>query len=95
MANLKTFAANETGRDFVIGDLHGSFSLLEKMLEHVSFDTETDRLFSVGDLVDRGPESLECLELLQMPWFHSVYSNHENMMETFLHSTRFGICSQI
>src|SRR5690606_507611 len=41
---------------------------------------ERDRIISVGDFVDRGPESLQCLRLLRQPWFHAVQGNHENMM---------------
>lgn len=77
---IKTYAANTEGRDFVIGDLHGTYSVLTNLLSHLDFDTTKDRLFSVGDLVDRGPDSLRCLELLYEPWFHSVISNHEQMM---------------
>lgn len=77
---VQTFEPNEVGRDFVIGDLHGSLSCFEKMLEGIQFDKTKDRMFSVGDLVDRGPESLQCLELIREPWFHCVLSNHEQMM---------------
>jgi hypothetical protein len=77
---LKTFEPNLLGRDFVIGDLHGSLSALMNLLVNLGFNPEIDRMFSVGDLVDRGPESLMCLELLREHWFHSVLSNHEQMM---------------
>jgi len=49
-------------------------------LAGVQFDDEKDRVFSVGDLIDRGPNSAECLELLTEPWFHAVKGNHEDMM---------------
>jgi serine/threonine protein phosphatase 1 len=77
---LKTFEPNLLGRDFVIGDLHGSFSALMNLLVNLEFNPAVDRIISVGDLVDRGPDSLKCLELLHEPWFHSVLSNHEQMM---------------
>lgn len=77
---VKTLPANETGRDIVVGDLHGSLDLLQRLLDHLHFDTTRDRLISVGDLVDRGPDSLGCLELLYEPWFHAVMGNHEKMM---------------
>lgn len=80
MSLLKRLPPNQLGRDFVIGDLHGAISCLDRLLEGLQFDTERDRLISVGDLVDRGPESLQCLELLNEPWFHCVLSNHEQMM---------------
>jgi serine/threonine protein phosphatase 1 len=74
---------NTHGKDYVVGDLHGCFDLLEQLLEKVHFNTSSDRLFSVGDLIDRGPNSLRCLELLAEPWFYAVQGNHENMMVNF------------
>ena len=38
-------------------------------LLNVDFDFEVDRVFSVGDLIDRGPDSLKCLELVLNKWF--------------------------
>lgn len=72
--------AQGTGRDFVVGDCHGEMVLLQKALDAVSFDYRKDRLFSVGDLGDRGPFSDASLELMQEPWFHAVRGNHEQMM---------------
>ena len=77
---LKTFQPNALGRDFVIGDLHGSMAVLENLLYNLKFDKSIDRMFSVGDLVDRGAESLRALGLIREPWFHVVLSNHEQMM---------------
>jgi serine/threonine protein phosphatase 1 len=77
---IKTLEPNLVGRDFVIGDLHGSFSILENLTKNVKFNYETDRMISVGDIVDRGPDSPKCLALLREPWFHSVLGNHEQMM---------------
>ena len=34
----------------------------------------------MGDLIDRGPDSLQCLKLLDAPWFFAVRGNHEQMM---------------
>lgn len=76
----KTIGPNEKGRDFVIGDLHGAFPCFENLLKNIQFDPAVDRMFSVGDLVDRGPDSMSCLRLLNGPWFHAVLSNHEEMM---------------
>lgn len=77
---VKTFEPNTQGHDFVVGDLHGSLDRLEAIMKHVNFDKTKDRMFSVGDLVDRGPRSIECLRLLREDWFHAVLSNHEQMM---------------
>lgn len=80
MELIKYFEPNNVGRDFVVGDIHGCFSLLSDKLANLGFNTETDRLFSVGDLVDRGPESKQCLHYLDQPWFHAVAGNHEQMI---------------
>lgn len=77
---IKHFTRNTTGRDMVVGDIHGHFSKLQLALDAVDFDpARGDRLFSVGDLVDRGPESAAVLEWLEKPWFHAVQGNHEDM----------------
>lgn len=65
---------------WVVGDLHGCYTLLMNELHRVDFDPTQDLLISVGDLIDRGTENVECLELLQMPWFRSVMGNHERLM---------------
>lgn len=67
------------GRTFVVGDIHGEFDLLIDELEKVDFNTDEDTLFSVGDLVDRGPKSIEALYYLRQPWFKAVRGNHEQM----------------
>lgn len=84
-APILKLPANTQGKDYIVGDLHGCYALLEKLLEEVRFDPAQDRLFSVGDLVDRGPDSLRCLQLLDEPWFYAVMGNHEEMLlECFL-----------
>lgn len=72
--------ANTLGRDFVVGDIHGYFSTLQEKLIEIGFDESKDRLFSVGDLIDRGPDSLLVLEWLDKPWFFAVRGNHEQLL---------------
>ncbi|ACC73510.1 metallophosphoesterase [Paraburkholderia phymatum] len=72
--------ANRTGRDFVVGDLHGCLDALRFLLREIEFAPSQDRLFSVGDLVDRGSQSEEALALLDKPWFHAVLGNHEDTL---------------
>lgn len=76
---IQHYPLNERGRDFVVGDIHGCFQKLRDGLAAISFDPYNDRLFSVGDLVDRGPESKQSIEWLIKPWFHAVRGNHEQM----------------
>jgi serine/threonine protein phosphatase 1 len=80
MNQIKRFTKNTAGRDFCVGDIHGHFTKLQKALDGIGFDPLQDRLFSVGDLVDRGPDSLDVdTWLLRKPWFHAVRGNHEQM----------------
>lgn len=79
MGFLSRFERNTTGRDFVVGDIHGCFALLESALRQANFSPAKDRLFSVGDLVDRGPDSASVVEWLALPWFHAVRGNHDQM----------------
>jgi serine/threonine protein phosphatase 1 len=74
------FDANTVGRDYIVGDLHGCYDELMEMLSFLEFDKTKDRMFSVGDMIDRGPKSYECLKLLDEPWFYAVMGNHEDFM---------------
>jgi serine/threonine protein phosphatase 1 len=73
-------AANTAGRDFVVGDLHGCVDALRYLLREIIFDPACDRLFSVGDLIDRGSQCEEALALLDKPWFFPVLGNHEEAL---------------
>ncbi len=75
---------NLRGRDLVVGDLHGHLARFEQALERVGFDPAIDRVLSVGDLIDRGPESLATLALIEQPWFFAVLGNHELMLLNLL-----------
>ena len=74
----KTLPQNALGRDLAVGDIHGHFALLQQALDTLDFDPARDRLFSVGDLADRGPECSEVIHWLARPWFHPVCGNHDD-----------------
>lgn len=77
---FKYYAPNPLGRDFVCGDIHGCYTLLEEKLASIEFDKDKDRLFSTGDLADRGPESEKALDYIRKDWFIPVMGNHEDMV---------------
>lgn len=76
---LKEVQENTEGRDFVVGDMHGCYNELQKLMNYIKFDPAKDRMFSTGDLIDRGPQSLACLGLLEKPWFYPGLGNHEDI----------------
>ena len=62
---------------WIVGDLQGCARELEALLRRVDFDAERDELWCVGDLVNRGPDSLAALRLWRSVGGKGVLGNHE------------------
>lgn len=64
---------------YAVGDIQGCYDCLRRLLDQVRFDPGVDRLWSVGDLVNRGPKSLETLRFLKSlgSALTAVLGNHD------------------
>ncbi len=75
----KIYEENRVGKDYIVSDLHGCYHDFYVLLQEIGFDKTVDRMFSVGDLVDRGPNNHKCLMLMYESWFIPVKGNHEDL----------------
>ena len=71
-------------RTLFVGDVHGCLTELEGLLNLAGFLPKRDRLFFVGDLINRGPDSLGVLKLVHHLGASSVLGNHEQNFLSFL-----------
>lgn len=60
----------------IIGDVHGQLALLKVLLNNV----HEEEVYFVGDLIDRGPESIATLKLIMESSYKAVMGNHEKLM---------------
>ncbi len=64
---------------YAIGDVQGCFRTLHRLLERIRYDPGKDRLWFVGDIVNRGPQSLEVLRWVRAQGERAtaVIGNHD------------------
>jgi len=76
-----------SGRMVVIGDVHGHYDTLMRLLDLLAIGIG-DRVDFLGDLIDRGPRSRDIVELVRTtPNFHTIRGNHEELaIAAFAHS---------
>jgi len=64
-------------RQIIIGDIHGCMEELNLLLRKVQYNNANDELFFVGDLINKGPDSLKVLEFAKHHNVRLVLGNHE------------------
>lgn len=66
---------------YVIGDIHGCYDNFVQMLDLIEFEPGFDKLFLVGDYIDRGPQSYQMLQWIEENHTYDCYNlvrgNHE------------------
>ena len=64
---------------YAVGDIQGCFNTLNKLLAEINFDGKKDHIIFLGDIINRGPKSLEVLRLIQQnqDCMSMVLGNHD------------------
>ncbi|MDC3106182.1 symmetrical bis(5'-nucleosyl)-tetraphosphatase [Gammaproteobacteria bacterium] len=77
-------------RTFVIGDVHGCLNDLLAILEEINFTVGVDKLISVGDIINRGPNSLETIRFFKQlgSSFDMVLGNHDLHFLAIVHGAK-------
>lgn len=79
MLKIEEIRAQDDGRIIIIGDVHGCIGQLRQLLAKVSPGAK-DRVLFVGDLVNKGPDSVAVLELAKALNARSLVGNHERRL---------------
>ena len=63
--------------EYVVSDIHGEYELLSKLLDNIKFGSG-DKLYVLGDFIDKGKSSIKVTELLfSMKNVECIMGNHE------------------
>lgn len=76
-----------TDRRIFIGDVHGHYEGLMMLLEAIA-PGKSDRLFFVGDLIDRGPGSSQVVKFVKQNSHSCVRGNHEQLILDAFHNNQ-------
>ncbi len=64
-------------RVIIIGDVHGCLKELTALLKKTKFDAQKDRLIFLGDLINKGPDSVGVVRFVREGGFECIIGNHE------------------
>ncbi len=67
-------------RTIIVGDIHGCVDELNDLIYQIKFNPLQDCLYSVGDVVGKGPESLRVLKKLKELGTKTIRGNHEDKL---------------
>jgi len=87
----------QTGSVLAVGDIHGDFNMLKKVISIFQKDKQIDHLIFLGDVVDRGSQSIACVNLIfaliiaQPDKVHFIRGNHEAITV----NSRYGFADDI
>ena len=62
---------------FIVGDIHGCFDELRVLLTQAGFNKDRDQLMTTGDIVGRGPKSLDTIKFIRENGAVTVLGNHD------------------
>lgn len=68
-----------SNRRLIIGDVHGHYDGMMKLLEQLA-PGKDDRVYFLGDLIDRGPKSAQVVEFVKNSPYRCLMGNHEQLM---------------
>ncbi len=72
---------------YIVSDIHGCYDRWKKLLEKINFSSK-DKLYVLGDVIDRGPGSFDILfDIMGRKNVEMFIGNHEHMMLTYLNGT--------
>lgn len=76
---------------YVMSDIHGQYDLYIRMMETIGYHSQTDKLYIIGDVIDRGPDGVALLrDCMNRRGVTLLLGNHEDILLHVLHAKRTG-----